>query len=99
MLDTIGAGWLMCDVGRIAHVSTVFTYKTIIRAVVGSFILAQAVIWAGEIRAIGIRKWLKDDMSKSYAKYFSLLSRTQRLRLIALWTLFLAVTILVIVLL
>jgi hypothetical protein len=75
------------------YVSTVFTYKIMFRAVVGSFLLAQAVVWAGEIRAVGIKKWLKDGMGKPYAKYFSLLSRTQRLRLIALWALFFAVTV------
>jgi hypothetical protein len=62
-------------------------------AVVGSFLLAQGVIWVGEIRAVGIKGWLRDGMDRPYAKYFSLLSRTHRLRLIALWALFFTVTV------
>ena len=70
--------------------STVFASKTIFSAVLVSFLLAQAVVWVGEIRALGIKKWLKEGVSKPYAKYFPLLSRTQRLRLIVLWVLFFA---------
>ena len=96
-LDALVPAPLTASVGRTLQVSTVFTYKIMFRAVVASFLLAQAVIWAGEIRAVGIKEWLKDGMGKPYAKYFSLLSPTHRLRLIVLWALFFAVTILIIV--
>lgn len=63
----------------------VFTYKTILWAAGVSFLVAQATMWAVEIRAAGFRQWWRDGATKSYVQYFLLLPRTRRLRLLTLW--------------
>jgi hypothetical protein len=65
-----------------------FTSGTVFGAVAGGFLIAQTIVWAGEIRTVGFKQWVRAGVTKSYAQYFSLLSPRQRWRLVSLWVLF-----------
>ena len=68
----------------------VFTFNTVFRAVVGSFLLAEAVIWGVEMRKTGFKRWLSyEAQKKSYLQYLLSLRPEQGLRLLVLWMLFL----------
>jgi len=69
----------------VLSVNTAFTYKAVLRAVAVTFLLAQTVVWACEIRAAGFKPWLRANITKSYIQYFSSLSRKDRIRLLGLW--------------
>ena len=93
----IGRLWLSLVVGRVEAVDRIFTYRTLLHAIAISFVVAQVVVWAFEIRGAGFKQWLRASATKSYVQYFSLLSRTQRLHLLALWGLFFVVIMLALI--
>jgi hypothetical protein len=57
-----------------------FTVESLARWAVISFLIAQAVAWLLEIRAIGFREWMQASLRQSYFRLFPIFSLTLSLR-------------------
>ena len=65
----------------VSAVREAFTVQSLARWAVISFLIAQAVAWLLEIRAIGFREWAQASLRQSYFRYLASRSRFELIRL------------------
>ena len=67
----------------------IFTSRNIIRGLILSWLIAQAIVWMGEIQLTGFRAWFQASNRISYIKYLASLKRSQWIKLLRLYSIFL----------
>src|SRR5207253_8682327 len=65
----------------VSAVREAFTVQSLARWAVISFLIAQALTWLLEIRAIGFREWRQARLRQSYFRYLASRSRFELIRL------------------